>query len=143
MVMFPEPSVEFASRLVSEVGFEERFVGVKMSPKAGNRVCSIYSFEEAVDFFETDALGGLLGVGGPSVLGYLDLNRLQGWITEVFGDKDLAEEMGKEIEKGKSYLDTAKNVKQLMQQRLIQCKEIAGDKIKSKNSPPVYIRSSF
>ena len=110
MTKFSEPSVELAVRLLSEVGFEERFVGVKMSPKAGNKPCSIYSFEEALDFFETGAL-----------------NRLKIWVSEVFGDKELSNEMGKEIEKSDSYMDTAKTVKQLMWQRLIQCKAIAGD----------------
>ena len=125
MTTFSEPSMELATRLLSEVGFEERFVGIKMSPKAGNKPCSIYSFEEAIDFFESGALGGLLGLGSRSSVGYLDLNRLKTWISEVFGDKELSNEMGKEIEKSDSYMDTAKTVKQLMRQRLDQCKQIS------------------
>ena len=125
MTGLSNPSAMLAGTLLSEIGFEERFVGVKMSPKMGNVLCSIYSFEEAVDFFETDSLGTLVGIGGGSAIQYLDLSRLQGWVREVFGDQELAEEMGKEIEKNKSYLDTAKNVKQLMQQRLDQCKKIS------------------
>ena len=123
MTSLAKPSPALAAALLSEIGFEDRFVGVKMSPKAGNRLCSIYSFEEAIAFFETDSLGTLVGIGGGSALGYLDLSRLQGWVREVFGDQELAEEMGKEIEKKKSYVATAKNVRQLMQQRLDQCKK--------------------
>jgi hypothetical protein len=107
-----KPSAMLAGTLLSEIGFEERFVGVKMSPKAGNMLCSLYSFEEAVDFFETDRLGTLIGMGGGPAVRYLDLSRLQAWVREVFGDQELAEEMGKEIEKKKSYMDTARNVKQ-------------------------------
>jgi len=125
MTGLSKPSAMLAVTLLSEIGFEERFVGVKMSPKVGNRLCSIYSFEEAVDFFETDSLGTLVGIGGGAAVQYLDLSRLQGWVREVFGDQELAEEMGKEIEKNKSYVDTARNVKQLMQQRLDQCKKIS------------------
>ena len=125
MTGLSKPSATLAVTLLSEIGFEERFVGVKMSPKAGNMLCSIYSFEEAVDFFETDSMGTLMGIGGGPAIRYLDLSRLQGWVREVFGDQELAEEMGKEIEKNKSYVDTARNVKQLMQQRLDQCKKIS------------------
>ena len=125
MTRLSKPSAMLAVTLLREIGFEERFVGVKMSPKVGNRLCSIYSFEEAVDFFEPNSLETLMGMGGGSALGYLDLSRLQGWVQEVFGDQELAEEMEKEIKKNKSYLDTARNVKQLMQQRLDQCKKIS------------------
>ena len=41
MAKLSEPSMELAERLLSEVGFEERFVGTKMMPMAGNRVSSI------------------------------------------------------------------------------------------------------
>jgi hypothetical protein len=123
MTSLAKPSPALAAALLSEIGFEDRFVGVKMSPKAGNRLCSIYSFEEAIAFFYTDSLGTLVGIGGGSALGYLDLSRLQGWVREVFGDQELAEKMGKEIEKNKSYVDTARNVRKLMQQRLDQCKK--------------------
>lgn len=121
MVKLSEPSMELAERLLSEVGFEERFVGTKMTPMAGNRVSSIYSFEEAVDFLHMDSLEDLLAVGGRSSVGYLDLDQLKRWVREVFGDKELAEEMGKEIKKSNSYMDKVKIIKQLMQQRLSQC----------------------
>ena len=64
------------------------------------------------------------GGGGPSSLAYLDLNQLKRWVYEVFGDKELSDEMGKEIEKNNSYVDTAGDIRQLMRQRLNQCKKI-------------------
>ena len=115
MVKLSEPSMELAARLLGEVGFEKRIVGVKMTPRAGNKVSSIYSFEEAVDFLHMDSLEDLLAVGGRSSVGYLDLDQLTRWVGEVFGDKELAEEMGKEIGKSNSYMDKVKIIKQLMQ----------------------------
>ena len=131
MAKLSEPSMELAERLLSEVGFEKRFVGVKMMPRAGNRVSSIYSFEEAVDFLHPDSLEDLLSVGSRSCVGYLDLDQLRRWVGEGFGDKELAEEMGKEIEKSNSYMDKVKIIKQLMQQRLSQCNKILRDKMRS------------
>ena len=78
MVEFSEPSDELAARILGEVGFEERFVGTKMTPMAGNRVFSIYSFEEAVDFLHMDSLEDLLNVERHPSVGYLDLEQLSG-----------------------------------------------------------------
>ena len=125
MVKLSEPSIELASRLLHEVGFETRLVGVKMHPMAGNRPTSIYSFEEAAHFLHMESFEDVITVGSHSSVGYLELNQLKRWVSEVFGDKELSNEMGKEIEKSDSYMDTAKTVKRLMRQRLDQCKEIS------------------
>ena len=113
------------------MGFEERFAGVKMMPMAGNRVSSIYSFEEAVEFLHMDSLEDLLTLGSRASVGYLDLDQLKKWVGDIFGDKELADEMGKEIKKTDNYMDRMKVVKQMMQERLRQCKEIVGDRIRA------------
>lgn len=127
MVTFSEPSDALAARILGELGFQERFVGTKITPMAGNRVFSIYSFEEAVDFFHMDSLEDLLTVGSRSSVGYLELAQLRRWVESVFKDRELAEEMGKEIEKDSCYMDKMKNIKELMQHRLCQCKEVAAN----------------
>ena len=70
MVKLSEPSMELAEKLLREVGFEERVVGVKMTPRAGNRVSSIYSFEEVLGFLHTESLEDLLGVDTRSSVGF-------------------------------------------------------------------------
>ena len=126
MKMLSKPSTALAARLHKEVGFEERLIGTKMSPKAGNRICSIYSFEEATRFFDRDAIEELLNVGGGSSLAYIDLEKLSDWVADIFKDKELSDRITKEIRKSSSYVEKAKAVRRLMEERLAQCKEIDG-----------------
>ena len=131
MTKLSEPSKELARRLLSEVDFEDRIVGVKIMWRAGNKVSSIYSFREAVDFLHTDSLEDLLSMGTRSSIGFIDPDKLKRWVSDVLGDKELAEEMGKEIEKHNNYADMAKVIKQLMQQRLSQCRRMVGNDAKA------------
>ena len=124
MVGLLKPPKEIATKIVREVGFEERLVGVTMLPMAGTQVSSIYSFQEAVEFLHMDSLQDLLAVGSRSHIGYLDLDQLKTWVSEVFGDKELAERIDKEIQNSGSYAERVKVIKELMQERLSQCKDM-------------------
>ena len=125
VIKLSEPSKELTTRLLSEITFKERLVGVYMHSMAGNIEESIYSFEEAVDLLHFDA--GELRIRGSGSIGYIDLDELQKWVGDVFGDKELAEAIGEKIKEGSSYKERVLPIKVLMQQRLNQCKEIAGE----------------
>jgi len=124
VVRLSEPTKELATRLLSEVGFKERLVGVTMHPKAGNIGASIYSFEEAANLLHYDA--GDLRIRGTGSIGYIDLYDLQKWVGGVYGDKELAETIGEKIKEGSSYKEQVEAIKPLMEQRLRQCKKIVG-----------------
>lgn len=119
-----DPSAELAYRLRQEVTYKDRLTGFKMTPMSGNRETSIYSFEEAVDFLHMDSLEDLMTLGSGASVGYIDLEQLSRWVSEVFGDVELAAEMDGEISKNTSYLENVTGLNKLMRQRLNQCKQI-------------------
>jgi uncharacterized membrane protein len=135
MARLSKPPVALASRVLNEVGFEDRLVGVKMTQRVGNIVYSIYSFEEAMEFLRVANLEDLLHTGSSSSVGYVDQKRLRRWVSEVFGDEELAKEIDKEIERSENYKDWTINIKSLMKQRLSQCKKILEDKTKHGPAP--------
>ena len=128
MAGLSKPSDALCSRLLKEVSFEDRFSGVKMTSRAGNRTSSIYSLEEAARFLHMDGPEDLLGSGSRASVGYLDLDRLKEWVDKVFGDRELAGEIGREAGGPGSYLEKVRNIKQLMNQRLAQSRKVAGEK---------------
>ena len=127
MAKLSEPTMELAARILMEVGFHERIIGAKMAPMAGNRICSIYSFEEALDFLHMGSSDDILIRGKHSLVGYLDLEQLKIWVRDVFGDNALAEAIDKAVRKSSHYMGRVKSVKELMRQRLNQCKYIAAN----------------
>jgi hypothetical protein len=75
-----------------------------------------------------DSLEDLLAVGSHGSVGYLDLNRLKKWISDVFGDMELAEALDQEIGDNDSYMAGLEKAKALMRERLEQCKAITQNK---------------
>jgi hypothetical protein len=55
---------------------------------------------------------------------YLDYTKLKSWIADVFGDQELANAIGAEIEKSKSLVECIDPIKQLIEERLKQCKAL-------------------
>ena len=119
-----EPSRELATKILTEVGFKERLVGVTMHPRAGNTDILIYSFEEATVLLHYDA--GNLGIEATGSIGYINLNALQKWVGDIYGDKELAEIIRERIKAGGSFKEQVEYIKPLMEQRLRQCKGIVG-----------------
>ncbi len=121
-----EPSKELAARLLSELGYEERLVGYKMTAMNGNTPESLYSLQEAIDILQADSPETLLLKGGNLSLGYIDPGDLRKWVEEVLGDSELAGAIGLELEMGKEsgYAKQIGAIKALMAQRLRQCKEL-------------------
>ncbi|MDI6872596.1 MAG: hypothetical protein QME79_14830 [Bacillota bacterium] len=108
--------------MLAEVGYEERLVGYEMSPATGNAPRSLYSFREVCDFLRVGNPEDLLTKGSHSSIGYLDLEELRRWIGSVLGDRDLAEAIGRELEAHKTYRERVDAARELMRQRLEQCR---------------------
>ena len=126
MVSLPEPSRDVALRVVGEVGYEERLLGVKMRPMVGNQEHFIYSVKEVIEFLRMESVEDLLTTGSKSYVGYIDLHVLKKWMAEVIGDQGLAEAIEKELEIRDNFKDQLTSVKALIEQRLDQCLALLG-----------------
>lgn len=124
MVTLSEPSRELATRFVSKVAFEERIVGARMTPMAGVLQRPIHGIEEAANFLQIETLEEVSAAGPRASIPYIDPKRLKEWVEDVFGDTELAQAMGVAIDEGTNYVDTVKPIKELMDQRLEQCKAV-------------------
>jgi len=123
------PSKEMAAKMLAEVGFKDRLEGTKMAAMAGDIRESLYSFKEAVKFLHFNV--GSWTDRGIGSIGYINPVELEKWIRNVFGDLELAEAIGTEIKVNINYKDQARAIMPLMQQRLRQCEEIAGEETKA------------
>lgn len=139
MLELLKPSRELAARLLSEVSFPERLFGIRENAGEGDMEETIYSFEEATDFLD----GELKGVEeamkrhpvGETVYS-IEPKVLVKWVGETLGDKELAqaiEEVTREYyepmgpyQRYLKNIELVRPVKELMLQRLEQCKEVIG-----------------
>ena len=111
MKPFQPPTRELARRILGEVDFQDRLIGHKMRMRMGPVPVSLYSFEEVVRFLTED-------------IPQMDLDKLQAWVGEKIGDKDLArairEISTKELDEPEKLL----HIRGLMMARLGQSRSI-------------------
>jgi len=125
-VELSDVSRELATRLLSEVEFDDRLTGWEMRQMSGSEQKFIYGFQEALDFMKIPEFGDLFSPGAGGSIGYLDFEELRKWIAEVLGDRELAEAIS-EVQAGtSSYAEGVSEVGALMNQRLKQCRQILG-----------------
>jgi len=127
MVRLSKPSRDVALRVVGEVCFEERLLGVKMMPMVGNQEHFIYTVKEVIEFLRMEPVEELLTTGSRSYVGYIDLQVLKKWVAEVIGDQGLAEAIDKEIETKENFTDRLAVIKALIAERFRQCKALLGE----------------
>ena len=96
---------------MAEVGFEERLIGYRLRERSGPMSITPYSFEEVV---------GLLCDPHPRI----DFNQLEVWIREVMGDEELAGKIKEVAREDISDQERAWRIRDLMGERLLQCKEV-------------------
>jgi len=125
-IQLSKPSKELAIRILTRVSFQERLIGYKMMATTGNLEESIYSFKDAIDLLWFDV--GELGVRTSGSIGYIDPVKLERWVGETLGDKELADAIGKKVKEYSNYREQVESIKPLMKQRLRQCQEIARGK---------------
>ncbi len=105
-----EPANELATRILAEVGFEDRLIGYRLKERSGLMSITLYSFEEVVV---------LLSDSNPRI----DFNRLESWIRETMGDSELAGKVKQVIAVDTSGQDKSFLIRDLMIERLLQCKK--------------------
>lgn len=112
MQRLAEPDDSLVSRVLNEVGFEDRLIGYRVRRRAGPIRASMYSFEEVVH---------LLNDGFPC----LNLQELAEWIGTVIKDAELSARIKEAIELHSNDRDRMLSIRILMGQRLCQCKKAA------------------
>lgn len=105
-----DPSKELARRIASELGFEDRLVGYSMKAHKGFMRIPLYSFEEVVGFLYTP-------------IPWMELPELETWVRETMGDQELADRIKEQIGKDAPDIEKTICIRDLMGQRLIQCKK--------------------
>jgi hypothetical protein len=113
MARLKKPEAALAAKVLSEVGFEHRLVGYRLSPRTGPMAVPMYSLKE---------VEGLLSAPHPR----MDLEALAGWAAAALGDEDLARAMRTALKKGKHNEDRTRRVHELIALRLTQCRRLAG-----------------
>lgn len=113
---------EMAEKLIEEVQFEDRLVGVMMSGTAGNQNRSLYSLEEVVSFIQPVSVE-FLSQRGKGTMNYVNIEDLLHWIRNVYKDKELADIIEKEMIKENSVMGKLNIARHYIQERLNQCKQ--------------------
>lgn len=105
-----KPSRDLSRRILSEVDFANRLIGFRLRERTGPILSSLYSFAEVL---------GLLCDPHPRI----DFHRLLTWIREVMKDRELAFRVENVIGDDVSDQDKTLRIRNLMAERLIQCKK--------------------
>jgi len=111
MERLSEPTTALATNILTEVGFEDRLFGYRLRERSGLMPITLYSFEEVVV---------LLSDSNPRI----EFNRLERWLRETMGDKELADRINLLINKDTSDQKKSIRIRNLMIERLVQCKKI-------------------
>ncbi|MHC4165406.1 MAG: hypothetical protein ACYSWQ_00415 [Planctomycetota bacterium] len=113
MQRLAEPDEQLVSRVLSEVGFEDRLIGYRMRERVGPIRASMYSFEEVVH---------LLNDSFPC----LSVKELIEWIEVVVKDEELAARIAEAVEQEGNDRDRMLRSRALMGERLCQCRKADG-----------------
>jgi hypothetical protein len=108
-----EPDDALVSRVLSEVGFENRLTGYRFRQRVGAIPASLYSFEEVVH---------LLNDKFPR----LSFQGLEEWLRTVVRDEELATQIADAVEQEGNDRDRTVRIRILMAERLCQCKKANG-----------------
>ena len=125
-VKLSDVSRELATRLLSEVEFEDRLTGWQMRQMSGSEQRFIYGFQEALEFMRVSEFEELYSCGPGGSIGYLDFEELTKWIAEVLGDRELAEAISEVTAGTSSYSEGVAEARALMEGRLRQCRQTLG-----------------
>jgi len=139
VAILSSPPKELATKLLDKVGYVDRLVLYSITPKAGTQMVTFSSLGEILKFlhiYETSSgEDGVLSEESLINVNYIDLNKLQNWIDETLGDKELAkairEEIGQECDHS-NFQDIVQHfnkhispVKTLVEKRIKQCNQVA------------------
>lgn len=121
-----EPSAELAHRLLGEVPWSERLVGVNMHCLSGPTRMDLYSLDQAAAFMRSDELEHLMDPMSGASYGYIDPDVLVGWVKGALRDAELADAVKAVAGEYEHYLGQLEPIQDLLVQRLRQAEAVAG-----------------
>ena len=121
------PSPELAARLLEDVGYEKRLVGLKMAAMGGSNPSSLHSLTEVANFIHVADYETALR-DNHSTVGYIDPEALARWVSEVLGDEELSTAIREVASSGDNYGAIADPLKELLIERLGQCHAVLAPK---------------
>lgn len=118
-----EPTLELATRLMDEVEFEKRLVGLKMAAMGGSNPSSLHSLVEVADFIQIGDYESAMRDNHTTV-GYIDPSALAQWVAEVLDDEELASAIRAKAAEGDFYGKVAGPIKTVLLERVAQCRQV-------------------
>ncbi len=115
---------ELAAKLLSEVEFDQHIIGTRYHAMSGGTPIYITGLKEVAVFLHFGSPKSLLTLGGGGTINYIDFTNLRNWISDVFGDQELAKAIDREIETGTCFANTVGPIKQLLEERIAQCESV-------------------
>lgn len=116
------PSPDLATRLLAEVDYSDRLIGVQMQCLSGPTTMDLYSLELAARFMRMDDIEDLRNPTSGASYGYIDPQALVWWLDNVHGDRELARAIQDVASQYSNYLAQVEPIRELLDARLEQCK---------------------
>lgn len=127
MVTLTKPTPELRERLLTEVGPDKRLVGMKMSAMGGSNPVALHSLTAVAGFVQVPPYEQAIRPNAQVTVGFVDLKALSRWLSEVFGDVELASLVEGEIASGEPYGLVAPRVQEYLAARSLQIRDIDPD----------------
>ena len=114
------PSSDLRSKILNKVGFENRFIGYRLS-RSGYSMVTCYQFEDVVKLLKMKSGSKI------SKISRVNFHGLEKWLREVIEDNELADRVSRAAKESKGEYFAAIAAGDLMENRLIQCKKLQGE----------------
>ncbi|MDI6901568.1 MAG: hypothetical protein QMC79_07760 [Anaerosomatales bacterium] len=121
------PSVELVDRALRDLDYEDRLVGYKMTPSAGNDRANLYSLPQAIVFLlGTRWDSPMLTPGFKGAINWVDLNAFANWLRDAVGDAPLASAVEEHVLPLDSYYAQVQTLSRVLGMRMDQYREVRG-----------------
>jgi hypothetical protein len=121
--IFPRPDGTEVEFLLRELNWGAHFIGIEMSPGAGNRDVYLYSLSEAERFLRRGMTGTGLTTGGGGTLVWFDFDAFVAWIRSEIGDALLADALEQRGAKEETFFEKVQVASHLLGTRVSQLRE--------------------
>ena len=123
--MFEMPTPELVEHALRELSYEERLLGYKMTPSAGNAPTNMYSLRDAVIFLTgTPWDAPMLHEGFKGTLNWVDGTKLVPWLRDVIGDDALATAVELQALPLETYMAQNLKIAELVEARMLQYRDV-------------------